>query len=57
MWGIVPTTFEKKLQKIKTMISIGQIIILAVCVGALVSLPKVITYFGQKNNKNKEEEE
>ena len=33
------------------MISVGQIIALAVCVGALMALPKVITYFGQKNYK------
>jgi hypothetical protein len=45
-----PTTLKKKLQKIKTMISVGQIIALAICVGALVTLPKVITHFGQKNN-------
>jgi len=41
---------KKKLQKIKTMISVGQIIALAICVVALVALPKVITHFGQKNN-------
>jgi hypothetical protein len=44
-------TFASRNKKtIKTMISIGQIIALAVCVGALVALPKVITHFGQKNN-------
>ena len=32
------------------MISIGQVIALVVCVGALVALPKVIAHFGQKNN-------
>jgi len=32
------------------MISVGQIIALAICVVALVALPKMITHFGQKNN-------
>ena len=36
---------------IKTMISVGQIIALVICVAALVALPKVITHFGQKNYK------
>jgi len=44
----------KKKQKIKTMISVGQIIALAICAGALVALPKVITHFGQKNNNKVE---
>jgi len=39
------------------MISIGQIIALVICVGALVALPKVITHFGQKNNDKVETEE
>ena len=33
------------------MISIGQIIALVVCVGVLIAIPKVITYYGQKNFK------
>ena len=36
------------------MISVGQIIALAICVVALVALPKVITHFGQKNNDKAE---
>jgi hypothetical protein len=48
VWGIIPTTFSKT---IIIMITIGQIIALVVCVSILVALPKVITHYGQKNNK------
>ena len=45
-------TFASRNKKtIKTMISIGQIIALAVCVGALVALPKVISKYAPKEYK------
>jgi len=36
------------------MISIGQIIALAVCVGILVAIPKIVSHYAPKEYKKKE---